>query len=190
MLLYSGGEGLANILVLNGSARAGGFTGSLISAFCKGAEEGGSSVRVINLSSLKIHSCIGCLKGGKDALHPCTIKDDMDIIYSEMKTAEVIVFATPLFFWSYSGVLKNVIDRLWALAECDRKMLIGNGRAGALLVSAGGSHPGLLYEHFDYMMSRLAWKNLKYAEILHTDEQDINNIPFCESAYRLGKDIG
>ena len=189
MLLYSGGEGLANILVLNGSARPRGFTAAMISAFCKGAEEGGNNVSVINLSSLKIHSCIGCLKGGKDSLHPCTIKDDMDTIFGEMKTAEVIVFATPLFFWSYSGMLKNVIDRLWALAECDRSMLIGKGRAGALLVAAGGSHPELLYEHFDYMMTRLAWKNLGHAEILHTDEQDINNIPFCESAYRLGKSI-
>ena len=113
----------------------------------------------------------------------------MDIIYAEFRKADVTVFATPLFFWSYSGLLKNVIDRLWALAERECSDLIGKGRRGALLVAAGGSNPEPLYEHFDYMMRRLAWKDLGKAALLNTDDLDIHNIPECKDAFTLGASI-
>lgn len=180
---------MSNILVLNGSARANAYTATMIGSFRKGAESVGHTVKVIDLSKLNIHSCIGCMNGGKEKEHPCVQRDDMDTVYAEFRTADVIVFATPLFFWSYSGILKNVIDRLWALAEFDRSELIGKSRCGALLVAAGGSHPELLYEHFDYMMKRLAWKNLGRAAMLHTDDMDIHYIPECEEAYLLGANI-
>ncbi|MBQ8966373.1 flavodoxin family protein [Ruminococcus sp.] len=181
---------MSNILVLNGSARPNAFTAEMIRSFCRGAETVGHRVTVIDLCKLDIHCCIGCLNGGRDREHPCVQRDDMDTIYAELRKADVIVFATPLFFWSYSGLLKNVIDRLWALAEYDRSELIGKGRGGALLVAAGGSHPELLYEHFDHMMKRLAWRNLGKAAMLHTDDMDMRAIPECEAAYMLGASVG
>lgn len=180
---------MSNILVLNGSARVDAFTAAMIKSFRKGAEKSGNTVRVLELSRLHIHSCIGCLKGGKDRAHPCVQRDDMDIVYEEFRKADTIVFATPLFFWDYSGLLKNVIDRLWALAEYERSELIGKGRGGALLVAAGGSHPELIYGHFDYMMKRLAWKNLGKAAMLHTDDMDMKDIPECEEALALGEAV-
>ncbi len=180
---------MSHILVLNGSARANAFTAAMIGSFQKGAESVGHTVKVIDLSKLNIHSCIGCMNGGKENEHPCVQHDDMDTVYAEFRRADVIVFATPLFFWGDSGLLKNVIDRLWALAEFDRSELIGKGRCGALLVAAGGSHPEPLYEHFDYMMRRLAWKNLGRAAMLHTDDMDIQHIPECDEAYLLGASI-
>ena len=181
---------MSRILVLNGSARPDAFTSAMIKEFREGAESVGHTVTVIDLYKLNIHSCTGCLNGGRNMEHPCVQRDDMDIIYEEFRTADVIVFATPLFFWSYSGLLKNVIDRLWALAEYERSELIGRNRSGALLVAAGGSHPGLIYEHFDYMMKRLAWKNLGKAAMLHTDDMDMHNIPGCEAAFALGASVG
>ena len=179
---------MARVLVLNGSARAAAFTASMIKDFRRGAESAGNEVTEIELRRLDIHSCTGCLHGGSDPDHPCTRRDDMDIIYREVRESDVVVFATPLFFWSYSGLMKNVIDRLWALAEYDRKALIG-GRSGILLTAAGGSHPELLFEHFDYMMKRLAWKNAGKAAMLHTDDTDIENIPECAEAFALGASI-
>ena len=180
---------MSHILVLNGSARPDAFTAAMIRSFCEGAESAGHTVRVIDLCKLNIHSCIGCLNGGKDKEHPCVQRDDMDIVYAEFRNADVTVFATPLFFWSYSGLLKNVIDRLWALAEYEGGELIGKDRSGALLIAAGGSHPEQLYEHFDYMMKPLAWHNLGKAALLHTDDMDIHSIPECEDAYTLGASI-
>ncbi len=181
---------MSQILVLNGSARPDAFTAAMIEAFSRGARSAGHTVTVIALRKLQIHSCTGCLMGGRDGEHPCTQRDDMDAVYAAFRRADVTVFATPLFFWSYSGLLKKVIDRLWALAEYERSELIGRGRGGALLVAAGGEHPELLYTHFDYMMQRLAWRNLGKAALLHTDSMDMQNIPACEDAYLLGRMIG
>ncbi len=180
---------MSRILVLNGSSRPDAFTASMIRSFRNGAESVGHTVTVIDLSKLNIHSCIGCLHGGKDKEHPCVQRDDMDTVYAEFRKADVTVFATPLFFWSYSGLLKNVIDRLWALAEHDRSELIGRERSGALLVAAGGNSPELLYEHFDYLMKRLAWRNLGKAALLRTDDMDIQDIPECEDAFTLGASL-
>lgn len=69
----TGGIVMDNILVLNGSARPNAFTAAMIRAFRNGAESVGRSVTVVDLSKMNIHSCIGCLNGGKDKEHPlCT----------------------------------------------------------------------------------------------------------------------
>ncbi len=86
-------------------------------------------------------------------------------------------------------MLKNVIERRWALDESERSKRIAKGRGGALLVAAGGSHPELIYGHFDYMMKRLAWKNLGKAAMLHTDDMDMKDIPECEEARVLGEAV-
>ena len=87
--------------------------------------------------------------------HLCVQSDDMDYIYEEFRKSEIVVFATPLFFWSYSGLIKNAIDRMWALAEGEVDELHGNNKSGILLIAAGGCHPELLIEHFNYLMQRL-----------------------------------
>ncbi len=112
---------MKQIMVLNGSFRPHGFTDSLIRSFTAGAESRGHKVTVFQLRDMKIHPCLGCLHGGQNTLRPCTQSDDMDLIYHTYRKSQVIVFATPLFFWSYSGLLKN----------CHGPSLgIGRGRKG------------------------------------------------------------
>lgn len=65
------------IIILNGSPRAHGNTAMLCEFFAKGAESAGHNVNRFDLGKLKIHGCIGCMKGGKDKASPCTQKDDM-----------------------------------------------------------------------------------------------------------------
>ncbi len=191
LLEYSIGEitFMSNIMILNGSFRPNAFTKAMIESFRNGAIANKNHVTVIDLRKMNIHSCIGCLSGGKYPEHPCTQSDDMDYVYDIYRQSDVVVFATPLFFWSYSGLLKNAIDRLWALAECEKDELHGNNKSGVLLVAAGGSHPEQLLNHFDYLMERLSWTNLGKAVLLHTDEMDIGKIPEIMDAYNLGVSI-
>lgn len=180
---------MSRILILNGSYRRHAFTVSLIRSFQKGAEEAGHEVEVVNLCDKKIHPCIGCLQGGRDTLSPCTQKDDMDDIYGAYRKADLIVFATPLFFWAMSGLLKNCLDRLWALAEGEEDQLHGNEKSGLLLVAAGGSHPQSILDHFGYLMTRLQWKNRGHYVLMHTDDKNIHEIPLWEELVELGKNI-
>lgn len=107
------------IIILNGSPRPNGNTAALIEQFVKGAEQSGSTITQFDLQKMNIHGCLGCCKGGKDPSSPCVQKDDMDKIYPAYKEADLVVLASPMYYWGISGQLKTAFDRLFAVAECD-----------------------------------------------------------------------
>lgn len=107
------------ILILNGSPRLKGNTAMLCDSFTKGAEQAGHQVTRFDLQKLKIAGCLGCMKGGKDPESPCVQKDDMDKIYPAYREADIVVIASPMYYWAFSGQLKTAFDRLFAVAECN-----------------------------------------------------------------------
>lgn len=107
------------ILILNGSPRPKGNTAILCEAFMEGAKSAGHEVDLIDLRKLEVKGCIGCMQGGKDPASPCVIKDGMDKIYPLYEKADIVVLASPLYYWSISGQLKTAFDRLFAVAECN-----------------------------------------------------------------------
>ena len=106
------------IIILNGAARKNGNTVGLVEAFEDGAKSAGNQVKTFYLDGMEIHSCKGCLRAGRDSKSPCSQKDDMDQIYAEFEDADVVVFASPVYFWTITGILKTVADRLYAELEC------------------------------------------------------------------------
>lgn len=107
------------ILILNGSPRLKGNTNMLCENFRQGAEEAGHTVTQFNLQKLEIKGCLGCMKGGKDKSSPCVQKDDMTQIYPVYEECDLVVLASPMYYWNISGQLKTAFDRLFAVAECD-----------------------------------------------------------------------
>lgn len=107
------------IIILNGSPRKTGNTSDLIKAFTEGAESTGNTVIEFFLDDMNIHGCKGCFGGGKNPESPCVQKDDMEKIYPVYKEADIVVLASPLYYWTISGQLKCAFDRLFAVAECD-----------------------------------------------------------------------
>lgn len=98
-----------NILVLSGSPRKGGNSDILCDQFVMGAKESGNEVEKIFISNKKIGYCTGCYaceKTGK-----CAQKDDMAEILEKMIKADVIVMATPVYFYSLDAQIKTLIDR-------------------------------------------------------------------------------
>jgi len=81
----------------------------------EGAEQNGNQVTKIHLGKLNISGCTGCdyclAHNGQ-----CSIRDDMDIVYPALDQADVIVFASPIYFFSMSAQLKAVIDRFYPRA--------------------------------------------------------------------------
>ncbi len=75
----------------------------------RGAKEAGHNVEFISLKDKEIRFCKGCLacqKTGK-----CTINDDANTIVEKMKNADVIVWATPVYYYEMAGQMKTMIDR-------------------------------------------------------------------------------
>ena len=107
-----------NILILNGAARKNGNTAKLVQAFSDGAKSACHVVHEFYLDGMNIHSCKGCLRAGRDSKSPCSQKDDMEQIYAAFADCDVVVFASPVYFWTITGPLKVAADHLYAELEC------------------------------------------------------------------------
>ena len=88
------------IVVLMGSPNRNGSTGILVQNFQKGAEEAGHSVDVIDVCHANIHPCTGCVKCGYEG--PCVQKDDVELIRKKLLASDMVVFATPLYYYGMS----------------------------------------------------------------------------------------
>ncbi len=105
------------VLIISSSPRKGGNSETLADEFARGAVEAGNSVDKICLYDKKISFCIGCFACLNT--HRCVIHDDADIITQKMMVSDVLVFATPVYYYSVSGQLKTMLDRANPLYNAD-----------------------------------------------------------------------
>ncbi len=179
------------IVILTGSPRKKGNTSALVKAFTEGAEGAGHTVTEFFLDSMNIHGCKGCFGGHSSKGCPCVQRDDMDKIYPAVRECDVIVLASPLYYWNLSGQLRTAIDRLFALEEGDGNLLRGHGRASVLLMAAEGSDFEEVTLYYNHLTAYLKWQNLGH--VLAGGNGDIGDIegkPEIAAAYELGKSIG
>ena len=114
----------------------------------------------------------------------------MSQIYPAVKECDVIILATPLYYWNMSGQIRTAIDRLFALEEGDGNLLRGHGRASALLIAAEGIGFEDVLTYYDHLMKHLRWKNIGHVLAGgNGDVGDITGKPELEQAYELGKSI-
>lgn len=98
------------IFIVSSTPRANGNSDILAEEFARGAREAGHSVDKVNIRDMELQFCIGCLdcqKTGK-----CVLRDGMNELYGRIKNADILVFATPIYFYEMSGQLKTFLDRL------------------------------------------------------------------------------
>ncbi len=114
------------ILGLNGSPRPYGATFKLLRTALETAKKLGADVEEINLYEYRIEDCTGCVSDEQLACrYPCVINDDMKIIYDKILESDGVIFATPIYWYSPSGIMKRVIDRLTAFEN----MILIDGRS-------------------------------------------------------------
>ena len=108
---------MKNIVVVTGGGRPKGNTAQLVDAFMKGAEEAGHSVEKVSLLKTEVKGCLGCnaCRYGKQ----CVQKDGFNELVPKIKGADLVVFASPLYFWTISSKLKAFIERFYCIAEED-----------------------------------------------------------------------
>ncbi len=128
------------VIAFNGSPRRGGNTELLLAETVRGVQEHGSEVTVYHLDAMNLRACLGC--GKCDAAGLCVVKDDMERIRSEIRAADRIIVASPIFFFSVSAQTKMMIDRcqaFWAEKYVHKKPVQPGlfGRKGLLLLVGG-----------------------------------------------------
>jgi len=154
-------------LGIMGSPRIRGNTDLLLDEAFRGARSQGAETEKIMVDKLKIAPCreyYGCLKDGN-----CAIRDDMDNIYPKLLEADVVIVASPMFFYGLTAQVKALIDRcqaLWATKYVLKQSPPDSARRGAF-IAVGATRGRRLFDG-----SRLTVKyffqaiGVKYAEEL------------------------
>ncbi|MDC7292002.1 flavodoxin family protein [Butyrivibrio sp. DSM 10294] len=107
------------ILIIETSLRTGSNSDILAESFAKGAKDAGNDVEIVSLKDKKIGFCTGCFACQK--LGKCVIPDDANVITEKILEAEVVVWATPIYYYEMSGQMKTMIDRANSLYPRDYK---------------------------------------------------------------------
>lgn len=110
---------MMKVLGIYGSPREEGNSDLLLGKVLEGAKAAGAEVSSIRPCDLDISGCLEC--GGCDETGECVIDDDMQTVYPEIEEADVIVVASPIFFYGFPSQLKALIDRCQAMWS--RRML-------------------------------------------------------------------
>ncbi len=139
---------MSKILILNGSPRKTGNTSFLVNELVKTIIENEGEAEVITLNNHKINPCQACNWCIKNNALSCVQKDDMNTFYPKLLESEVIVFAAPIYWFSYSAQLKLFIDRLYALHGNEGYALINKKVAFVLVygdsdIEGSGVHNAL-----------------------------------------------
>ena len=102
---------MSKIVVLVGSMRKGGNTDLLAQAFTEGASKN-NDVEIVSVADYTVNPCIGCNSCFTRKENSCFQNDDMSVIYEKLSTADIVVIASPVYFYGISAQLKAIIDRL------------------------------------------------------------------------------
>ena len=123
---------MMKLLGILGSMRKNGNTEIMLDRAFETARDQGCTTTKITLRDKTIGPCDGCM--GCAPAGMCVVKDDMQEIYAEIKAADGIIWATPVYFWSMSGLTKIAMDRTFALGFPKLQQV---GKIGGLIVVAG-----------------------------------------------------
>lgn len=121
-------------VILFGSPRKGGNTRQLVDAFCETMKKNEHDVRFLNLNDMNVRPCQGCLTCAKEG--KCRINDDMKDIRKYMLESDLVVYATPTYWWGPSSQLKVVIDRSIAFFDENMESRI-KGKKAVTLMTCG-----------------------------------------------------
>lgn len=105
------------VLILSTSLRQNSNSELLAQQFAQGAQDAGHEVTCISLRGKDLRFCNGCMACLKAPR--CVIQDDANAIVDQMRTADVICFATPVYYYEMSGQMKTLLDRANPLYSAD-----------------------------------------------------------------------
>lgn len=175
------------VLILSGSPRKGGNSDILCDEFLRGAEESGNDVEKIRVSSKKIAPCRGCYYCNEhNGL--CVHKDDMAEILQKMIDADVLVLASPVYFYSVDAQIKALIDRTVArwLEVKDKEFYYIVTMADANVRSADASLA--CFRGYADCVSGAVEKGFIIGSGVY-EPGEIRNTEVMKQAYDLGKNV-
>ena len=174
------------ILILSGSPRKGGNSDYLCDKFSEGAKDAGHDVEKIFVSEKNISYCRACYACRNS--HKCIIQDDMAEILDKMINADVLVLASPVYFYSINAQIKTVLDRTFARwTELKNKEFF-------YILTAGEDNRAIMersaecFRGFADCFKGSIERGIIYGHGLYAPK-DARNSKFATEAYELGKNV-
>lgn len=179
-----------NILILTGSPRKGGNSDKLADAFIAGAQQAGHTTVKYSTAGKNIKGCIDC-KTCFSKGSACSFPDDFNELAPLVEQADMIVFATPLYWFSFPTQLKAAIDKFYSFLIGNRELKI---KECGLLVSAGDKDESIfdgIVMSYKLIARFLNWEDVGTILVpgLH-GKDDILSTDGLGRAEALGKSIG
>ena len=174
------------VLILSGSPRKGGNSDLLCDEFLRGAREAGHEAEKLRVAEKRIAPCSGCYYCTA-RYGACVHKDDMAEVLQKMIDADVIVLASPVYFYSINAQLKAVIDRFYA----NNDALMGGKKAVLITAMADTEMDSALAanEMFRQMTGYLGWENAGVLNARNAPTAADLSGDDLEQAYALGKEL-
>jgi multimeric flavodoxin WrbA len=140
------------IMVLSGSPRKNGNTNTVVQWFAEGAKDAGATVEVIDITKLKskFGGCIACMGCQKSDKYECVVDDDVKPVLARIPDADVLVFATPTYFFGPTAQMKSMLDRMYSLIKFNAAKggydhNLGRLNMALIATAGGGILPGLQF---------------------------------------------
>lgn len=171
------------ILVITGSPRKNGNSNTLASEFMRGASEAGHTVQRFDAGNASVHPCIACNNCGMNG--PCVLEDDFLTVREHILDADMVVFATPMYYFGFSAQLKAVIDRFYAI----NGQIHVHKKAALLMTYADSAERKAvpIKAHYEELLHYLGWEDVGrvIAPGVWT-EGSIKGTEYPRKAYELG----
>jgi multimeric flavodoxin WrbA len=182
------------VLALLGSPRNNGNTSLLLDEYLRGIEDFDKDAEVtkVFLQEKNIQGCSSCEACRHvTTIGQCAIKDDMQELYPLFCNADVVIYATPIYWWSVSAQLKAFMDRCYALGPIKDSFA---GKKAALLMTYGGELPNKGPELVKTMFEEICdYKNMDLVDVCGVCTDDympvIENAEALRNVYEMGLTI-
>lgn len=176
-----------NIVVLTGSPRKNGNSTYLAEQFIKGAEEKGHKVFRFDCAFKQVEPCRACNHCGMNG--PCLFNDDFQELRPRLVEADMVVFATPMYYFGISAQMKRVIDRFYAI----NGQIKGAPKKAAFMMTYANTskqEAEPMLAHYYTLIDYLGWTNVGsvVASGVWT-AGSVQSTNYPQQAYQLGKNL-
>jgi len=181
-----------NILIINGATRKNGNTDIIINKIIEGSINEKVKINLIKLRSKKISDCIGCYSCYEK--NKCSINDDMTEIHVSINRSDMIIFASPIYWWGVTGIMKIFIDRLYFYYSSRNKNLISGKKAiviAPMNMKQDNYKTKIFTEFYNILFDNLdlVKNNIFFFDNISEKGEILNNPDYIEQAYTIGKNL-
>lgn len=181
-----------NILILKGSPREKGNSATLAQQVFAGAKEAGAKVEDVFLHEMDIRPCDAC-DFCQEGDVGCVVKDDMQSLYPNLEQADVIVIASPIYWFTISAQMKLCIDRWYALESSEGSALKGKQMGIVLTYGDTDLHTSGGINAIHTLESITRYIGMDIVDVVHGSAMDVGDVEkqpeLLERAFKLGQKL-